>query len=163
MDDALRLPTCSIGRAMEILGERWTLLILRECFYGVKRFSVMQRNLGIARNILSSRLQMLVRTGILERRRYQDEPERFEYKLTEKGLGLYPAVVAIMRWGDEQLCDERPAGRAAPHLRPSRRPRPGLRPLPRRARPARGHAGAGGPPGAGRTLGFSSGTDTGGD
>ena len=87
MDDALRLPTCSIGRAMEILGERWTLLILRECFYGVKRFSVMQRNLGIARNILSSRLQMLVRTGILERRRYQDEPERFEYKLTREGTG----------------------------------------------------------------------------
>ena len=115
MDDALRLPTCSIGRAMEILGERWTLLILRECFYGVKRFSVMQRNLGIARNILSSRLQLLVRTGILERRRYQEEPERFEYKLTEKGLGLYPAVVAIMRWGDEHLCEERPAGRAAPH------------------------------------------------
>ena len=57
MDDSLRLPSCSIGRAMEILGERWTLLILRECFYGVKRFSVMQRNLGIARNILSARLQ----------------------------------------------------------------------------------------------------------
>ena len=64
MDDALRLPSCSIGRAMEILGERWTLLILRECFYGVRRFSVMQRNLGIARNILSARLQLLVRTGI---------------------------------------------------------------------------------------------------
>ena len=103
MDDSLRLPTCSIGRAMDILGERWTLLILRECFYGVKRFSVMQRNLGIARNILSARLQLLVRTGILEKRRYQEEPERFEYKLTEKGLALYPAVVAIMRWGDEHL------------------------------------------------------------
>ena len=106
LDDSQRLPSCSIGRAMEILGERWTLLILRECFYGVKRFSVMQRNLGIARNILSARLQLLVRSGILERRRYQDEPERFEYKLTEKGLGLYPAVVAIMRWGDEHLCDD---------------------------------------------------------
>ena len=108
MDDSLRLPSCSIGRAMEILGERWTLLILRECFYGVRRFSVMQRNLGIARNILSARLQLLVRTGILEKRRYQDEPERFEYKLTEKGLGLYPAVVAIMRWGDEHLCENGP-------------------------------------------------------
>jgi DNA-binding HxlR family transcriptional regulator len=108
MDDRLRLPTCSIGRAMEILGERWTLLILRECFYGVKRFSVMQRNLGIARNILSARLQLLVRSGILERRRYQEEPERFEYKLTDKGLGLYTAVVAIMRWGDEYLCEDGP-------------------------------------------------------
>jgi DNA-binding HxlR family transcriptional regulator len=95
---------CSVGRAMDILGERWTLLIMREAFYGVRRFSDMQRNLGIARNILSTRLQTLVRAGILERRRYQDEPERFEYRLTGKGLGLYPAVVAIMRWGDEHLC-----------------------------------------------------------
>ncbi len=108
MDDALRLPGCSIGRAMEILGERWTLLILRECFYGVKRFSAMQRNLGIARNILSARLQLLVRTGILERRPYQQGPQRFEYKLTAKGLALYPAVVAIMRWGDEHLGDAVP-------------------------------------------------------
>jgi DNA-binding HxlR family transcriptional regulator len=105
MDDAARLPTCSIARAMDVLGERWTLLILRESFYGVKRFSAMQRNLGIARNILSSRLQLLVRTGILERRRYQEDPERFEYKLTKKGLALYPAVVAIMRWGDEHLSE----------------------------------------------------------
>ena len=103
-----RPETCSIGRAMEILGERWTFLILRESFYGVRRFSDMQRNLGIARNILSARLQLLVRSGILERRRYQDEPERFEYKLTEMGLGLYPAVVAIMRWGDEHLRDDGP-------------------------------------------------------
>ena len=108
MDDALRLPTCSIGRAMDILGERWTLLILRECFYGVRRFSVMQRNLGIARNILSSRLQLLVRTGILEKRRYQEEPERFEYRLTETGRALYPAIIAIMRWGDEHLNDHAP-------------------------------------------------------
>jgi DNA-binding HxlR family transcriptional regulator len=108
MDDSQRLPACSIGRAMEVLGERWTVLILREAFYGVRRFSVMQRNLGIARNILSARLQMLVRNGILERRRYQEEPERFEYKLTQKGLALYPAVVAIMRWGDEFLADEGP-------------------------------------------------------
>ena len=100
--------TCSIARTMEILGERWTFLILRESFYGVRRFTDIQRNLGIARNILSNRLQTLVGAGILERRRYQDEPERFEYKLTEKGLGLYPAVVAIMRWGDEELCDEHP-------------------------------------------------------
>ena len=98
-----RPPICSVGRAMEILGERWTMLIMREAFYGVRRFSDMQRNLGIARNILSNRLQTLVSAGILERRRYQEEPERFEYKLTEKGLALYPAVVAIMRWGDEHL------------------------------------------------------------
>ena len=80
-----RPETCSIARAMEILGERWTFLILREAFYGVRRFSDMQRNLGIARNILSARLQTLVRAGILERRRYQEEPERFEYRLTTAG------------------------------------------------------------------------------
>ena len=152
MDDALRLPSCSIGRAMEILGERWTLLILRECFYGVRRFSVMQRNLGIARNILSARLQLLVRTGILERRRYQDEPERFEYRLTDKGLGLYPAVVAIMRWGDEHLPRRRGPDRPAPLLRSRRRPGDGLRALPRGARPARRDARASGPPGALRAL-----------
>ena len=162
MDDALRLPTCSIGRAMEILGERWTLLILRECFYGVKRFSVMQRNLGIARNILSSRLQLLVRTGILERRRYQEEPERFEYKLTEKGLGLYPAVVAIMRWGDEHLCEERRAGRPAPLLRASGGSGAGLRALPRGARPARRSRRSRRTPRRSPGARFPSGHDTGG-
>jgi DNA-binding HxlR family transcriptional regulator len=104
MYDLQRPQTCSVARAMDILGERWTFLILREAFYGVRRFSDMQRNLGIARNILSNRLQTLVGAGILERRRYQEEPERFEYRLTEAGRELYPAIVAIMRWGDEHLC-----------------------------------------------------------
>ena len=98
--------SCSIGRAMDILGERWTFLILRESFYGVRRFSDMQRNLGIARNILSSRLQTLVSSGILERRRYQEEPERYEYRLTPAGRDLYPSIVTLMRWGDEHLQDE---------------------------------------------------------
>jgi DNA-binding HxlR family transcriptional regulator len=95
--------TCSVGNAMAILGERWTMLILREAFYGVRRFTELQRNLGIARNILSARLQMLVRAGILERRLYQEDPERFEYRLTQAGHDLYPVVVAIMRWGDKHL------------------------------------------------------------
>jgi DNA-binding HxlR family transcriptional regulator len=101
-----RPQSCSVGRAMDILGERWTMLIMREAFYGVRRFSDMQRNLGIARNILSTRLQTLVRSGILERRRYQEEPERFEYRLTQAGRDLYPAVIAIMKWGDEHLAEE---------------------------------------------------------
>ena len=101
-----RPPICSVGRAMEILGERWTMLIMREAFYGVRRFSDIQRNLGIARNILSTRLQNLVRAGILERRLYQEEPERFEYRLTQAGRDLYPAVIAIMKWGDEYLSNE---------------------------------------------------------
>ncbi len=101
-----RPKTCSIARAMELLGERWTFLILREAFWGVRRFTELQRNLGIARNILSTRLQTLVAAGILERVRYHAEPDRFEYRLTEKGRDLYPAVVTIMRWGDRHLADE---------------------------------------------------------
>ena len=106
MYELSRPDACSVGRAMDILGERWTFLILRESFYGVRRFSDIQRNLGIARNILSTRLQTLVGAGILERRRYQEEPERFEYRLTQAGRDLYPAVIAIMKWGDEYLAEE---------------------------------------------------------
>jgi len=98
-----RPPDCSIGRAMELLGERWTFLILREAFWGVRRFTELQRNLGIARNILSNRLQTLVGAGILERRLYQADPERYEYRLSEMGRDLYPAFVAIKRWGDKHL------------------------------------------------------------
>ncbi len=108
MYELQRPPTCSIARTMEILGERWTFLILRESFYGVRRFSDMQRNLGIARNILSTRLQTLVSAGILERRRYQIEPERYEYRLTQSGRDLYPAIVTLMRWGDRHLGDDGP-------------------------------------------------------
>jgi DNA-binding HxlR family transcriptional regulator len=94
---------CSVAGALQLVGERWSLLILRESFLGVKRFDQLQRNLGIARNILADRLQRLVGAGILERRRYQERPERFEYRLTEKGLDLYPALVALMEWGDRYL------------------------------------------------------------
>src|SRR3954453_12705647 len=92
--------TCSIGRAMEILGERWTFLILREAFYGVRRFSEMQRNLGIARNILSTPPQNLAGAGTFERPLYHEEPERYEYRLPQAGRDLYPAIVTLMRWGD---------------------------------------------------------------
>ena len=135
--------SCSIGRAMEILGERWTFLILRESFYGVRRFSDIQRNLGIARNILSTRLQSLVAAGILERVRYQVEPERYEYRLSESGKDLYPAIVALMRWGDRHLLARRarPARGPAPQrLRTRRRSAAGLLALPRGTEPARGHA-----------------------
>ena len=94
---------CSVARALEVVGERWTILILRDAFLGVKRFDDFQRSLGIARNVLNTRLQRLVESGLLERRRYQERPERFEYRLTEKGLDLWPAVVALMQWGDRHL------------------------------------------------------------
>jgi DNA-binding HxlR family transcriptional regulator len=96
---------CSIGRTLEIIGERWTILVLRESFFGVRRFDEFQRNLGIARNILAARLQTLVGAGLLERRRYQERPERFEYRLTEKGRDMYPAMIAIKAWGDKYAAD----------------------------------------------------------
>ena len=98
--------TCSVGHALDAIGDRWTMLVIREAFFGVRRFEQMQRNLGIARNILTDRLQKLVGHGILERRRYQERPERFEYRLTRKGLDLYPALVTLMSWGDAYMSDE---------------------------------------------------------
>jgi DNA-binding HxlR family transcriptional regulator len=100
--------TCSVARTLEIVGERWTFLVLREAFMGVRRFEEFQRNTGVARNILSARLRTLVEHGILQRRHYQDRPPRFEYRLTEEGLDLYPALVALMQWGDRHAAH--PAG-----------------------------------------------------
>ena len=93
--------TCSIARSLEVIGERWTLLVLRDAFLGVRRFEDYQRSLGIARNVLAARLGRLVDEGVLERVAYQQRPERFEYRLTEKGLGLWPVLIGLLRWGDE--------------------------------------------------------------
>src|ERR1700749_142725 len=92
--------TCSIAAALEIVGERWTMLIIREALLGVHRFDEMQADLGIARNVLQSRLEHLVAHEILQRRLYQERPERYAYHLTEKGLELWPAVVLLIRGGD---------------------------------------------------------------
>src|SRR2546423_8983947 len=91
---------CSIARTLELIGERWTILIIRDSFLGVRRFDDFQRSLGVARNVLQSRLERLVEHGILERVRYQERPERFEYRLTEKGIDLWPVVVSLLAWGD---------------------------------------------------------------
>jgi DNA-binding HxlR family transcriptional regulator len=91
---------CSVAAALEILGEWWTFLVLRDAFLGVRRFEDFQRRLGIARNVLTTRLQTLVAHGVLDRRRYQERPERFEYRLTDKGLDLYPVLLSLMEWGD---------------------------------------------------------------
>jgi DNA-binding HxlR family transcriptional regulator len=91
---------CSIAKALEVVGERWTLLIVRDVMNGHRRFGELQRSLGIARNVLSSRLQRLVEEDILERRPYQESPERYEYFLTAKGLDLWPALIALLAWGD---------------------------------------------------------------
>jgi len=91
---------CSIARSLEVVGERWTILVLREVFLGVRRFDEIQEDLGIARNVLASRLEKLVGEGVLEKRLYSEHPPRHEYMLTEKGLDLWPVVVSLMQWGD---------------------------------------------------------------
>jgi DNA-binding HxlR family transcriptional regulator len=97
---------CSIARSLELIGERWTLLILRDVFSGRRRFDEIQRSLGIARNVLTARLGRLVDEGILYRRAYQERPERHEYRLTEKGLDLWPVLVSLLAWGDRHLPEE---------------------------------------------------------
>ena len=91
---------CSIARTLEFVGERWTLLILRNVFLGIRRFADLQDQLGVARNVLASRLERLVDEGILERRPYGERPVRHEYRLTEKGRALWPGLVELMQWGD---------------------------------------------------------------
>jgi DNA-binding HxlR family transcriptional regulator len=92
--------TCSIAGALEVVGERWSLLIVRDVFLGLRRFDQIQANLGIARNVLQARLARLIEQGVLERSRYQERPPRYEYRLTEKGIDLWPTVVSLMQWGD---------------------------------------------------------------
>jgi DNA-binding HxlR family transcriptional regulator len=94
---------CSVARTLEIVGERWTLLILRDALLGMRRFDEWHKSLGIARNVLSDRLAKLVRHGILERVEYQDRPVRSEYHLTSRGRGLGTAVLSLMHWGDTHL------------------------------------------------------------
>ncbi len=89
-----------IERAADILGDRWRILVLREAFYGVRRYGEMVRNLGIARNVLASRLKTLVDDGLLERRRYRRDPDWYEYVLTDTGRDLYGAIVAVLHWTD---------------------------------------------------------------
>ena len=97
---------CSIARSLELIGERWTILIIRDAFLGIRRFDDFQRSLGVARNVLQSRLETLVEHGILERVRYQERPQRFEYRLTEKGLDLWPVLVSLISWGDRHAAPD---------------------------------------------------------
>lgn len=90
---------CSIARALEVIGERWTLLVVRDAFYGVRRYSDFLAHLGAPRAVLASRLQALVEAGVLEKRRYQESPPRDEYVLTERGIGLWPVLRSLGRWG----------------------------------------------------------------
>jgi DNA-binding HxlR family transcriptional regulator len=99
---------CSVARALETVGDRWTMLVIRDAFLGIRRFEDFQRDLGIARNVLTDRLARLLDDGILERRRYREKPERFEYRLTEKGADLWPVLVSLMKWGDRHAAPDGP-------------------------------------------------------
>ena len=94
---------CSIARTLDIVGEKWALLAVREVFLGNRRFDEMVRRIGAPRDTLAARLRALVGAGILERRQYNEHPARFEYHLTQAGRDLYPVILTLMRWGDTYL------------------------------------------------------------
>ncbi|HEU5157244.1 MAG TPA: helix-turn-helix domain-containing protein [Streptosporangiaceae bacterium] len=99
---------CSIARALEVVGDRWTLLVIRSAFEGVRRFDDFQTTLGVARNVLTDRLARLCAEGIMRRVRYQERPERYEYRLTRKGVGLWPAMMSLLLWGDQHYAEAGP-------------------------------------------------------
>lgn len=97
---------CPIARSLERVGEWWSMLILREAFYGVTRFDELQKNLGIASNMLTRRLGALVEAGLLERHRYSEKPPRYEYLLTPRGRDFRPVLIALMAWGNRHFAPE---------------------------------------------------------
>jgi DNA-binding HxlR family transcriptional regulator len=137
---------CSIARTLEVLGERWTLLIVRDALQGLRRFDDFQNSLGVARNVLTDRLKRLVEAGVLERVPYQQRPQRFEYQLTDMGCELAVPVIGLMHWGGPAPGR---AGRSAmsdpaPRLWRRAAQRPGVRQL-RPAGTCSRHRGAPGP------------------
>lgn len=100
---------CALARALELIGERWTLLVIRDAFFGVRRYSDFVAHLDIPRAVLSDRLQALTSAGVLERRRYQQSPPRDEYVLTEMGKELWPAVYTLGLWGGRHLSPSGPS------------------------------------------------------
>jgi len=105
--------SCSIARSLEVIGEWWTLLILRDVFLGHTRFDDLQKRLGIARNVLATRLDTLIEHGVLERHCYDEARSRYDYVLTDKGRALWPVLVTIRQWGDEWILGE---GNEAVHM-----------------------------------------------
>ena len=103
--EAIGTLTCPIAQSLSVVGDRWTLLILRDAFLGARRFDHLQTSLRCSPHVLSTRLAKLVRHGVLERRPYQRKPTRYEYRLTEKGLDLYPVIIGLRGWGDRWFGD----------------------------------------------------------
>jgi DNA-binding HxlR family transcriptional regulator len=96
---------CSVAKTLAVIGDRWTMLVLREAFLRTRRFDEFQRNTGAPRPVLAERLRKLVEDGVLERRPYGNHPDRYEYRLTEMGIDLYPVLVSLVRFGDRWLLD----------------------------------------------------------
>ncbi len=94
---------CPVARGLSVIGDRWTMLILRDCFLGIRRFEKMQQRLGITRHVLADRLRMLESEGVLRREAYQERPVRYEYCLTEKGKSLYPVLVTMIDWANTHV------------------------------------------------------------
>ena len=97
---------CSVARTLSVIGERWTLMVLRDCFLRVRRFEEFQARLGISRTILRDRLAHLVEAGVLTKEQYETRPPRYEYRLTDKGRALHPIIISISHWGDTYLPSE---------------------------------------------------------
>ena len=101
--DDLGTDACPVARGLSVIGDRWTMLVLRDCFLGIRRFEQMQDRLGITRHVLADRLRKLETAGVLRRDQYQDRPPRFEYRLTDRGKALYPVLVSLIAWADENV------------------------------------------------------------
>ena len=104
--EELEQQPCSLARTLSVVGDRWTLLVLRECFLGTRRFDAFEQRLGITRHLLADRLKTLVRAGVLNKVAYQQRPLREEYRLTDKGRDLYPVIMSLVNWGDRYMSDE---------------------------------------------------------
>jgi len=107
--DDLGSETCSVARTLAVIGDRWTLMILRDCFLGLRRFEEFEASLGITRHVLSDRLKKLVSEDVLRKEPYGEAPVRYQYRLTEKGFDFYPVIMSIVHWGDSHRADARGA------------------------------------------------------
>jgi DNA-binding HxlR family transcriptional regulator len=101
--DELRNEACPVARGLSVIGDRWTMLVLRDCFLGIRRFDDFQTRLGITRHVLADRLRKLEAEGVLRRDQYQERPPRFEYRLTDKGKAFYPVLVSLIDWADRNV------------------------------------------------------------
>ena len=107
--DDLATDWCPVARALSVIGDRWTLLVVRDCFLGKSRFDEFQKSLGVTRHVLADRLKRLVECGVLEKHPYSHRPPRYEYRLTDKGRDFAPALVGLKDWGKKHMPIRKPA------------------------------------------------------